>query len=471
MPNKKFDKNEKEMRSKLNRLFGLFFQFEEISKVAEINTYEEAVAFIHGRTKFKKIPTLKRMKKFMEVLGNPQDKLTMIHIAGTNGKGSTLTFLRGMLQETGYKVGTFTSPFLVRFNERISVDGQPISDAEILRLVQKLYPVIAKLDAQLPEGGPTEFEIITAMMFTYFAEGHADIVLVEVGIGGLFDSTNVLTPAVSVIVNIGFDHMKLLGNTLTEIATQKAGIIKNGIPAVIGQMDEESLTAITKVASEKHSPLLCFNRDYRVSKRQYQDLWSQRFNFETDTVQFKKLKIQMLGDYQINNAATALEAYLTFMAKQNISVTEKNVKQGLANAFWAGRFERVNDQPLVVLDGAHNEPAMQEVTNLLATHFKQMEVYVVIAILEDKQYHKMIETLGSLTNVHIIATTFAGPGKRKAASLSELQTSAKTANSVQTEENWQLAIDQASHEMSSDDLLLITGSLYFISDVRKLFVS
>jgi len=438
--------------------------------MAEISTYEEAVSFIHGRTKFKKIPTLKRMRTFMKVLGNPQDKITAIHIAGTNGKGSTLTFLRGILQETGYKVGTFTSPFLVRFNERISVDGQPIADSEILRLVQKLYPVIMQLDEQLPEGGPTEFEIITAMMFTYFSEGHADIVLVEVGIGGLFDSTNVVMPAVSVITNIGFDHMKLLGNTLTEIATQKAGIIKKGIPAVIGKMDEEALNAIEKVASREHSPLLCFDRDYQVSKRQYQDLWSQRFNFATDTFQFKELRIRMLGDYQINNAATAVQAYLTFMEQKNIPVLEKNVKNGLDKAFWAGRFERVNDRPLVVLDGAHNEPAMQGLTNLLATHFKQMDIYVVIAILEDKQFHKMIQILGELNNVHIIATTFEGPGKRHAASLVELKTSVKTVNPIQTEENWQLAIAHATREMSSDDLLLITGSLYFISDVRKLFV-
>ncbi|GEN95904.1 bifunctional folylpolyglutamate synthase/dihydrofolate synthase [Pediococcus ethanolidurans] len=438
--------------------------------MTEVKTYEEAVAFIHGRTKFKKIPTLARMRKFMAALDNPQDKIKAIHIAGTNGKGSTLTFLRSMLQETGYKVGTFTSPFLTRFNERISVDGEPISDAEILRLVQKLLPIIDELDETLPEGGPTEFEIITAMMFSYFAEGHADVVLVEVGIGGLYDSTNVVLPSVSVIVNIGFDHMKLLGNTLAAIASQKAGIIKQNVPTVVGQVDDEALDVIIKTAKQKQSHYFCFDSAYQVSNRRYQDLWTQKFDFSTENFQFKDLRISMLGNYQINNASTALQAYLVFLDLQKVPVIEKNVKNGLAKAFWAGRFEKVSEQPLVVLDGAHNEPAMEEISELLKTHFKQFDIYIVLAILEDKQYHKMIQTLGKLTNVHIIATTFAGPGKRQSANLSELTTSTKTANPIQTEENWQLAIAKASQLMSSEDLLLITGSLYFISDVRKLFV-
>ncbi|WP_412990000.1 bifunctional folylpolyglutamate synthase/dihydrofolate synthase [Pediococcus siamensis] len=435
-----------------------------------VTNYEEAVAFIHGRTKFKKIPTLKRMEKFMAALGNPQNKIKAIHIAGTNGKGSTLTFLRGLLEESGYQVGTFTSPFLTRFNERISVNGVPIADDEILRLVQKLMPVIAHLDATLPEGGPTEFEIVTAMMFTYFAEGHADLVLVEVGIGGLLDSTNVVVPEVAVITNIGFDHMKLLGNTLGEIAAQKAGIIKKNIPTVIGKLAAEPLAVIEAQAAAQQSPVFRFGEEYQVSGRHYHDLWSQEFNFTAPKFRAKQLKIKMLGDYQINNAATALAAYLVFMQQAQLPVSEKTVKTGLAKAFWAGRFERVNAHPLVVLDGAHNEPAIQEITNLLRAHFKTVDVYVILAILADKQYHQMVQTIGKLPNVHIIATTFTGPGTRQVANLTELVTNVKTAHPIETQENWQLAIAKATQEMSSEDMLLITGSLYFISDVRKLFV-
>lgn len=441
-----------------------------MSNVTIVKNYEEAIAFIHGRTKFKKIPTLKRMQTFMKALGNPETKIKAIHIAGTNGKGSTLTFLRSMLQESGYRVGTFTSPFLTRFNERISVDGVPISDEEILRIIQKLIPVIDHLDATLPEGGPTEFEIVTAMMFSYFAEGHADVVLIEVGIGGLYDSTNVVNPVLSVITNIGFDHMKLLGNTLGKIAAQKAGIIKKGVPVVAGQLNEEPLAVIEKVAEKKQSILFRFGQEYQATHRHYQELWIQKFDFTTHHVQFKDLRIKMLGNYQINNAAAALQAYLVFMDQEKLPILEKNIRKGLANAFWPGRFEKVNEQPLVVLDGAHNEPAFEEITQLLHTHFRQYEIYVVIAILEDKQYHKMIQTLGKLKNVHLIATTFAGPGSRKVADLQELTKNVQTANPILKQENWQLAIAQATQIMSEDDLLLITGSLYFISDARKLFV-
>jgi len=185
-----------------------------------VENYDEALSFIHGRTKFKKSEKsdhLNRMRKFMALLGDPQKDLSAIHVAGTNGKGSTVAYLRDLLMSQGYTVGTFTSPFLVRFIERISVDGKPISDADLVDLVNRVQQVVADLDAHYPEGGPTEFEIITAMMFLYF-KTQVDVAVVEVGIGGLLDSTNVFTPAVSVITTIGFDHMKLLGNTLPEIA-------------------------------------------------------------------------------------------------------------------------------------------------------------------------------------------------------------------------------------------------------------
>ncbi|WP_369395586.1 bifunctional folylpolyglutamate synthase/dihydrofolate synthase [Lentilactobacillus senioris] len=195
-----------------------------------INTYEDALAFIHGRGKFKKIPTLKRMQRFMDLLEDPpQTKIRPIHVAGTNGKGSTVAFLRSLFEQQNLTVGTFTSPFLIKFNERISVNGIPITDNEVTELARKVKPIVDQLDQELPEGGPpTEFEIVTAMMFIYFASHPVDVVIVEVGIGGLYDSTNVLTPALSIITTIGYDHMQILGNTLTEIATQKAGIIKPG---------------------------------------------------------------------------------------------------------------------------------------------------------------------------------------------------------------------------------------------------
>ena len=199
-----------------------------------IESYAEALNFIHGRTKFKKIPTLDRMRLFLERLGNPQKGLKYVHVTGTNGKGSTVAMLRSMLMAAGLNVGSFTSPFITRFNERIALNAQPISDEDLTRLARKVEPVVQQLDQELPTGGPTEFEIDTAIMFCYFAEKQPDLVLLEVGIGGLYDSTNVITPLVSVITTVSWDHMKYLGDTLAKIAHQKAGIIKRGVPVVIG---------------------------------------------------------------------------------------------------------------------------------------------------------------------------------------------------------------------------------------------
>lgn len=195
-----------------------------------IESYAEALNFIHGRTKFKKIPTLDRMRLFLERLGNPQKGLKYVHVTGTNGKGSTVAMLRSMLMAAGLNVGSFTSPFITRFNERIALNAQPISDEDLTRLARKVEPVVQQLDQELPTGGPTEFEIDTAIMFCYFAEKQPDLVLLEVGIGGLYDSTNVITPLVSVITTVSWDHMKYLGDTLAKIAHQKAGIIKRGFP-------------------------------------------------------------------------------------------------------------------------------------------------------------------------------------------------------------------------------------------------
>ena len=201
-----------------------------------IQNYADALAFIHGRTKFKKIPTLKRMRRFLAELGNPEQGQRYIHVTGTNGKGSTVAMLRSMLLDSGLTVGSFTSPFITRFNERIEYNAQQISDDDLVRLTQRLEPVVEKLDRELPTGGPTEFEIDTALMFCYMAEKKPDVVLLEVGIGGLYDSTNVIIPNVSVITTVGWDHMKYLGNTLGAIAKQKAGIIKQAVPVVIGKL-------------------------------------------------------------------------------------------------------------------------------------------------------------------------------------------------------------------------------------------
>ncbi|MCP9331788.1 bifunctional folylpolyglutamate synthase/dihydrofolate synthase [Lentilactobacillus hilgardii] len=444
--------------------------FCEEQLIMTIETYDQALAFIHGRTKFKKIPTLKRMRRFLDELGSPDKRIKAIHIAGTNGKGSTLAFLRNILQEDGLKVGSFTSPFLIRFNERISVNGKPISDNDILRLTNIVYPVVAKLDDALLEGGPTEFEIITAMMFEYFSEGHADIVLVEVGLGGLLDSTNVMTPELSVITTIGWDHMHILGDTLPKIAYQKAGIIKPKVPVVVGKIPEAPLKVIEHTASGKKSPMTILGKQFTVNNLGMID-WEQHFSFKSDHDEFNDLSTGLIGDYQTDNAALAIQAYLNYCQLSSRPVNHNSVIAGIKQTKWGGRFERINDHPTIVIDGAHNISAVDEIVDLLESNFSKGKVYVLMGILADKQAEKMVEKMATVKNVSIILTSFNGPGKRNTADpqVLEEQVDSKERKKTVTDviDDWQTAIDTIQKKLMTDDMLLITGSLYFISDVRK----
>ncbi|MDC2838864.1 bifunctional folylpolyglutamate synthase/dihydrofolate synthase [Limosilactobacillus mucosae] len=439
--------------------------------MTNIQNYDDALAFIHGRTKFKKIPTLKRMRRFLQELGNPQDNLDYLHITGTNGKGSTTAMLRSMLMADGLSVGTFTSPFIVRFNERISLNGQPIPDDELVKTVQKVAPVVDYLDEVLPEGGPTEFEIDTAIMFTWFAKMRPDVVILEVGIGGLFDSTNVIVPQVSGIVSVGYDHMHVLGDTLGEIAAQKAGIIKPKVPVVIGRLPKAARQVIIEAAQDKQAPLYENGRQFTAKKLNDHQLKNE-IEYDGLMIHRQRFQLGLLGEYQVDNAAVAITMAQLYLKQQGLPLDVRSFRQGLADTRWPGRLEVVNDSPLVVLDGAHNLPGMQALTTTIKDDFKNMEIYVLVAILADKQYQLMLGEIASLPNVHLMLTNFAGPGpNRPSADLKKAAQDIETRWPIKTAASWQEGLLKISKEASADDAILITGSLYFISEVRSFFVN
>ena len=439
--------------------------------MTNIQNYDDALAFIHGRTKFKKIPTLKRMRRFLQELGNPQENLDYLHITGTNGKGSTTAMLRSMLMADGLSVGTFTSPFIVRFNERISLNGQPIPDDELVKTVQKVAPVVDYLDEVLPEGGPTEFEIDTAIMFTWFAKMRPDVVILEVGIGGLFDSTNVIVPKVSGIVSVGYDHMHVLGDTLGEIAAQKAGIIKLKVPVVIGRLPKAARQVIIEAAQDKQAPLYENGRQFTAKKLNDHQLKNE-IEYDGLMIHRQRFQLGLLGEYQVDNAAVAITMAQLYLKQQGLPIDVRSFRQGLADTRWPGRLEVVNDSPLVVLDGAHNLPGMQALTTTIKDDFKNMEIYVLVAILADKQYQLMLGEIASLPNVHLMLTNFAGPGpKRPSADLKKAAQDIETRWPIKTAASWQEGLLKISKEASADDAILITGSLYFISEVRGFFVN
>lgn len=436
-----------------------------------IKTYDEALSFIHGRTQFKKIPTLTRMKRFLTELGNPQEGLKYIHVTGTNGKGSTVAMMRSALLESGLTVGSFTSPFITRFNERIEYNGIPISDDNLLRLVQKIAPVVKKLDDTLETGGPTEFEIDTALMFCYMAEKKPDVVLLEVGIGGLYDSTNVITPVVSVITTVGWDHMKYLGDTLAKIAAQKAGIIKTGVPVVLGDLPTEAHETILADAKEKNSPVFELEKDFTVHKLNGHQFHA-KIRYQGKNLKKIETILGLPGDYQIENAAVALMAVELFMEKHELAIDRRALIAGLENAAWPGRLEEINTNPLVLLDGAHNLPGVQALVHTIKNDFADREVYLLVAILADKQYELMLGELASLGNIHLTVTHFAGPGpKRPSADLAKAVADIPTKYPIQIINDWRFGIGQVASQMSAEDVMIITGSLYFVSDVRKFFLN
>lgn len=427
-------------------------------------TYEEALNWIHGRKIFGMKPGLKRMEWMLEKLGSPQEKIKAIHVAGTNGKGSTVTFLRNMLEANGKIVGTFTSPYIETFNERISVNGSPISDEEIIRLANIVYPLACELE-ETELDGPTEFEVITTMMFIYFGEGHADVVVIEVGLGGLLDSTNVVTPIVSVITTIGLDHMQILGESLVEIASQKAGIIKPNVPVVAGKIPEKALKIIQTIAEKNCSPIKIFKKDYWSSKCQTLPTWGEQFTFEDEYIYLNQIQIKMLGQHQIENAMVALEALQTYCHQTGLKLNHEATRRGLKKAFWPGRMEKISDSPMIVLDGAHNEPAIRRLIETINADFRQQEIHLIFAVLQDKAVSNMISLLDDLPNVRIILTTFDNP---RAIKTKELQSYVKSGITIK--EHWQEALADVIQEIDEKDIIFITGSLYFISEVRELLL-
>lgn len=433
--------------------------------------YESALDFIHGRYKFKKHANLDTIKRLLKELGNPEKSLKIIHVGGTNGKGSTVSYLKNIFMAEGKTVGTFTSPFITRFNERISVNGQPISDDDLVELVTTIKPIVDKLDLELAEDGPTEFEIITAMMFLFFSQQPIDVAIVEVGIGGILDSTNVLTPVVSVITTIGMDHMQLLGNTIQEIATQKAGIIKDKRDVVIGNVNDEAMEVFIAETKAKKSALYAFDNQFTISNLKNTNRWTQTFDYEDDQVVIRKLESQLLGEYQSHNAACAIKAYLLYKKFENEDASRDAIVDGIKKTTWPGRFEKVNELPLVVLDGAHNVDAMNQLKKLIKNYFSGTEIYIIIGILSDKNYMEMLNIIGSINNVHLVLTKFEAYGSRQSADVDQIASSIKSKNDVQVIDDWREAIANVASEISDDDMILVTGSLYFISDVRKLFTN
>ncbi|WML59561.1 folylpolyglutamate synthase/dihydrofolate synthase family protein [Neobacillus sp. PS2-9] len=423
-------------------------------------SYKEALDWIHARLRLGIKPGLKRMEWMMDKLGSPEKKIQTIHVGGTNGKGSTVTYLRNILQVAGYSVGTFTSPYIEQFNERISVNGKPITDEELLHLANVIRPLADELE-ETELGGPTEFEVITAMSFYYFAEmGKVDVVVYEVGLGGRFDSTNILHPLVSIITNIGLDHTNILGNSYEEIAFEKAGIIKEHTPIFTAVKHPGALKVIENQAEKMKAPIYRLNQEFSISEHQSLTK-GEKFTLTTPSQAFNDFEISMIGQHQTENAALAVCAALYLNQEGSFLISDQAIREGLKKAYWPGRFEILSENPLVIIDGAHNEEGITALVKELSTRYKERHIHIVFAALKDKKLDEMIAKLDQVAN-QISFVSFDFP---RAAAAEELLKISQSTNKVAVT-NWESYLLEEIQAIDSSSMLVITGSLYFISEIK-----
>ncbi len=426
-----------------------------------IYTYEEALHWIHSRLRLGIKPGLKRMEWMMEKLGHPERNIKALHVAGTNGKGSTVCYLRNILEESGYTVGTFTSPYFEMFNERISINGTPIGNDELIHLVNQIIPLSDELE-KTELGAPSEFEVITAMAFSFFGNHQSmDFVIFETGLGGRLDSTNIVNPMLSIITNIGYDHMDLLGNTIAKIAYEKAGIIKSNVPVISSAEQPDALNVITTRAKELNSSTMLMDVDYFITSQTSQEE-GECFSLKTPQDTLNNLEITMMGTHQVKNAALATAAILFLRSQQSLFVHDEAIRTGLKKAKWIGRFEQVSDNPKIILDGAHNPEGVSSLIQTIKSHLSEKRIHIIFSALKDKKLEEMIEPLSTVAD-SITFTSFEFPRVTPAIDLFNL---CPKHPQKHYEENWRVAIDQKVLELKQEDVLLITGSLYFLSEVR-----
>lgn len=394
---------------------------------------------------------LATISRLMRGLGNPQDQYRCIHVAGTNGKGSIAAILSSVLAHGGYKVGLYTSPHLVRFNERIQINGCPISDeavAEAAEAAQRIYT----------QGEPpTFFECATAMALHHFALARVDWAVLETGMGGRYDATNVVRPEVSIISNISIEHTEYLGNTLAEIAAEKAGIIKRGTGVVTGTRKKNALRVIEQAASEKGAPLLRMGKEIKIRKER-----DGSFSYLGEKRRWPRLKVGLLGDHQMTNAGLALGA-LELLMDKDLNLSDEAIYTGLAAARWPGRLEVVSKDPLILLDGAHNPSAVKSLKTFLENGMAARRIILVLGILKDKAWKPMLRDLAGIADRMILTK----PRYERAADPEELAAFVRPIKQdlrviSPLPDAVSLALDEAHH----GDLVCITGSLYTVGEAK-----
>lgn len=416
--------------------------------------YLDSLHWIHERSKFGIKPGVKRMKWMLDKLGNPEEKIQAVHVVGTNGKGSTVSYLREALVANNYEIGTFTSPFIVTFNERISINGTPITDDELVELVQIVKPISERLESETDLGPATEFEIITLMMFVYFGTVHpVDFVIIEAGLGALNDSTNVFQPIMTVLTSIGLDHTNILGDTYMDIAREKAGVIKPSVPLVYAIKPKDALHFVREVVEKNYNKGLELDRDFHVLSD------DTEFTYRYGSYELENIQLKMIGQHQHENAALAITTLIEMYQRGMIQLNFNTMIDAIEHTTWSGRIEKVQEEPLILIDGAHNRESIDALVDTLKQYYSDKKIDVLFAAIDGKPIGKMMNSIEEIAN-RFYVTTFDFP---KALPIDAVYDYLEH-HHIEKVQDYPQFIEQYDGE-----LLVVTGSLYFISEVRKLF--
>lgn len=423
--------------------------------------YDKAMEYIVTASRFGMNLGLERIEKVLEFLGNPHRDVKFIHIGGTNGKGSTTAMISSVLKEAGFRVGMYTSPYLEEFEERIQINGENIKKEELAELMNDVKSAIDKV-IDLGYESPTQFEIITALMFCYFAKEKVDYAVLEVGLGGRLDATNVVIPEIVALTSISLDHMNILGDTIEEIAGEKCGIIKKGIPVISYPQEEKVLKVIINKCNELGCNLNVVNtnnvKDIIIDKEKH----VQKIEVSMEKETFE-IELSLLGDHQINNFLVALETLLK-LRQCGARISSKAITKGLKEVKWIGRMEVLNKKPLVVIDGAHNIDGIINLRKSIDKYFKFENITLILGILGDKQVEEMIEIITKgVKNIVIVE-----PHSDRAEDIGDLYKKIKDiGKEAFMFKDYKEAYKKAYQITEDGDLLLICGSLYMVGDMRK----
>ncbi len=416
--------------------------------------YEETVDWLYSFEKFGIKLGLERITYICEELGDPQKKYKVVHVGGTNGKGSVCRFLQSILTLNGYKVGVYTSPHLQRFSERIVIDNKEISEEDVVLLVEKIKPIIDKMSRN--NNTPTFFEIVTAMAFQYFNDEKVDFAVIEVGLGGRFDATNIVHSIVSVITNVSLEHQKILGDKVEDIAFEKAGVIKNDVP-VVTSADKDALNVIKKISVGKNSSLTILDKSFWEKISGGVD-W-QEFKINGSLKEYD-VKTSMIGEFQGENISLAISTIET-LQMNGVYITDESIMEGIEKTTNPGRMEIIGFEPIILLDGAHNIAGMNSLKKTLENDFVYNRLILIIGILSDKDIQEMLDIITPFADIIVVTKS----NNKRACNPSKLKVRIH-GKKVVLKTDIPDAIDYVKKVAKKQDLICVTGSLFTVGEAR-----